>query len=219
MYFDWASNALGCSIEVVLISPEGNHRPFTAKLSFECTNNVANYEACVLGLQIAIEKKIKSLNVYGDSNLVICQLNDEWETRDSKLIPYQEFIKKMIEQFEDITFKHLPCEENYLADALATLATMFKVNANTEAQLIKLEVRESQAHCACIQEESDGNPWYHDILRYVKDQQYLDLANDNNKRTLRRLAMGFFLDGEVLYKKSKYQILLKIGRASCRERV
>ena len=122
MYFDGASNTLGCGVRVVLISPKGNYCPFTAKLSFDCTNNVAEYEACVLSLQAAIEKKIKSLSVYGDSALVICQLNGEWETRDSKLIPYQEFIKKMIEQFENITFKHLPHEENYLADALATLA-------------------------------------------------------------------------------------------------
>ena len=76
----------------------------------------------------------------------------------------------MTKQFEDITFKHLPHEENYLADALATLAIIFKVNANAEAQLVKLEVLESQAHCAYIQEEPDWNPWYHDILRYVKDQ-------------------------------------------------
>ena len=71
-----------------------------------------------------------------------------------------------------ITFKHLSREENYRADTLATLATMFKVNVNAKTQLVKLEVRESQAHCACIQEEPDGNPWYHDILRYVRDQQY-----------------------------------------------
>ena len=148
MYFDGASNALGRGVRTVLISPEGNHYPFTAKLSFDCTNNVAEYEACVMGLQAAIEKKIKELTVYGDSALVICQLNGEWETRDLKLIPYQEFIKGLIEQFEEITFKHLPQEENYLADALAILATMFKVNANAETQLVKLEVRESQAHCA-----------------------------------------------------------------------
>ena len=85
-------------------------------------------------------------------------------------MPYQEFIKRLIEQFEEITFKHLPWEENYLADALATLATMFKVNANTETQLVKLEVWESQTHYAYVQEELDGNPWYHDILRYVKNQ-------------------------------------------------
>ena len=72
MYFNGALNALGRSVGVVLISSEGNHYPFTAKLSFECTNNVAKYEACVLGLQAAIEKKIKRLSVYGDSALVIC---------------------------------------------------------------------------------------------------------------------------------------------------
>ena len=132
MYFDGASNALGRGVGAVLISPEGNHCPFTTKLSFECTNNMVKYEACVLGLQAVTEKKIKRLNVYGDSALVIYQLNGEWETRDSKLMPYQEFIKRLIEQFEEITFKHLPREENYLADTLATLATMFKVNANVE---------------------------------------------------------------------------------------
>ena len=58
---------------------------------------MAEYEACMLGLQAIIEKKIKSLNVYGDSALVICQLNGEWKTRDSKLVPYQEFIKGLIE--------------------------------------------------------------------------------------------------------------------------
>ena len=77
MYFDGASNALGRGVGAVLISLEGNHCSFTAKLCFECTNNVVEYEACVLGLQAVIEKKIKSLNVYGDSALVICELNDE----------------------------------------------------------------------------------------------------------------------------------------------
>ena len=66
-------------------------------MSFDCTDNVAEYEVCVLGLQAAIEKKIKGLLVYDDSALVICQLNGEWETRDSKLVPYQEFIKGLIE--------------------------------------------------------------------------------------------------------------------------
>ena len=50
MYFDGASNALGSGVGAVLISSEGNHCLFTAKLSFECTNNVVEYEACVLSL-------------------------------------------------------------------------------------------------------------------------------------------------------------------------
>ena len=106
---------------------------------------------------------------------------------------YREFIKALIEQFEEITFKHLPREENYLADGLATLDTMFKVNANAKTQLVKLEVRESQAHCACIQEEPNRNPWYYDILRYVRDQHYPKSANDNDKRILKKVSHGILL--------------------------
>ena len=80
---------------------------------------------------------------------------------------------------------------------------MFKVNANAETQLVKLEVWEWQAYCACIQKEPDENPLYHDILKYIRDQQYPELSIDNDKRTLKRLVMVFFLDGEVLYKKRK----------------
>ena len=81
MYCDGPLNALRRGVGAVLISSEGNHCPFTTKLSFDCTNNVAEYEACVLGLQAAIEKKIKSLIVYGDSALVICQLNENGKPR------------------------------------------------------------------------------------------------------------------------------------------
>ena len=41
MYFDGASNALGCGVGAILISLEGNHCPFIAKMGFDCTNNVA----------------------------------------------------------------------------------------------------------------------------------------------------------------------------------
>ena len=41
LFIDGASNALGNGIVVVLISPEGCHTPFTARLYFNCTNNMA----------------------------------------------------------------------------------------------------------------------------------------------------------------------------------
>ena len=71
MYFDGASNTLEHGIGAILISPEEDHCPFTTKLNFDCTNNVAEYEACVMGLQASFEKKIKKLEVYRDSALVI----------------------------------------------------------------------------------------------------------------------------------------------------
>ena len=60
LYFDGASNVLGHGIGAILISPEGEYCPFTARLNFDCTNNVAEYEACIMGLQAAIDKKVKN---------------------------------------------------------------------------------------------------------------------------------------------------------------
>ena len=101
-----------------------------------------------------------------------------------------------------------------MADALATLAAMFQVNSKDKVQLIHMRIKEKPVHCLHIEEEVDGKPWYYDILQYVKDRQYPDHASENDKRILKRLAMGFLLDGEVLYKKGKDQILLRCVNSS-----
>ena len=87
MVFDGASNTLGNEIGDVIISPEGFHTPFTSRLCFDCTNNMAEYEACILGLKVAIDLRIKHLNVFGDSALVISQVKGNWDTKHHNLIP------------------------------------------------------------------------------------------------------------------------------------
>ncbi|XP_020209087.1 uncharacterized protein LOC109794030 [Cajanus cajan] len=194
MLFDGSSNMLGHGIGSILISPEKQYTPITARLCFYCTNNIAEYEACTLGIQAAIEAKAKILEVYGDSALVIHQLKEEWETRDTKLIPYQAYIKELIRQFEKITFNEIPREDNQLADALATLSSLFMLSNNEDMPLIKIQCRDQPAYCQSVEEEPDGNPWYYDIKEYIKSRQYPPNALKNGKRTLRRLAMSFFLN-------------------------
>ena len=58
MVFDGDSNALGNEIGAAIISPAGYHTPFTARLCFDCTNNMAEYEACIMGLRAAIDMRI-----------------------------------------------------------------------------------------------------------------------------------------------------------------
>ncbi|KAK5771749.1 hypothetical protein PVK06_047991 [Gossypium arboreum] len=209
--FDGASNAMGNGIGAVLVSPSGDHYPFTSKLDFDCTNNMAEYEACIMGIRAAIERKIKVLEVYGDSALVIYQLKGEWETRDPKLINYRRLILELIKEFDDIVFYYLPQEENQMADALATLASMIKVNQPEDVKPIQMSIYEASAHCYNLEEEeeNDDHPWYHDILRYVKNREYPNQATENDKRTLRRLASDYVLDGEILYKRRKDQVLLR----------
>ncbi|XP_025983901.1 uncharacterized protein [Glycine max] len=144
--------------EACRVRKEGTGIPFTIRLGFDCTNNIAEYEACALGIQAVIDFKVKLLKVYGDSALVIHQLRGEWETRDHKLIPYQAYIKKLTEFFDDIFFHHIPREENQMANALATLASMFQLTPHGGLSYIKLRCPGKPVHCCLIEEEQDGKP-------------------------------------------------------------
>ncbi|XP_052487997.1 uncharacterized protein LOC128041735 [Gossypium raimondii] len=208
--FDGASNATGNGIGAVLVSPSGDHYLVASKLDFDCTNNMVEYEACIMGIRAAIERKIKVLKVYGDSALVIYQLKGEWETRDPKLISYKELVLELIDEFDNITFCYLPREENQMVDTLATLASMIKVNKLEIIKPIQMSIYEASSHCCSIKEEGkDDHPWYQSILQYVKNRRYPDQVTENDKRTLRRIAIGYVLDGEVLYKRGKDQVLLR----------
>ncbi|KAK5846906.1 hypothetical protein PVK06_003207 [Gossypium arboreum] len=172
---------------------------------------MAKYEACIIVISAAIEHKIKVLEVYKNFALVIYQLKGEWEIRDPKLINYRKLVLKLIKEFDDITFCYLPRDENQMADALATLASMIKVNKQEDVKPIRMSIYETPAHCYDIEEdeEKDDHPWYHDILQYVKNREYPDQASENDKRMLRRLAIDYVLDGEILYKRRKDQVLLR----------
>ena len=87
MYFDGAANMHGSGVGAVLISPDRKQLPVVVKLEFDCTNNMAEYEACINGLQVAIDLGVKNLEVFGDSALIIHQVTGEWRTKDPKLIP------------------------------------------------------------------------------------------------------------------------------------
>lgn len=60
--------------------------------------------------------------MYGDLTIVICQLKGEWLTCHSYLVPYRDHVLELINNFKEITFHHIPREENQVADALATLS-------------------------------------------------------------------------------------------------
>lgn len=78
LVFDGAFNAKGHRIGAIITFLIGFHIPFTARLCFDCTNNMEEYEACIYGIEATIDLRINILEVYGDSALVISQV---WDTR------------------------------------------------------------------------------------------------------------------------------------------
>ncbi|XP_050916480.1 uncharacterized protein LOC127131610 [Lathyrus oleraceus] len=170
---------------------------------------MAEYEAYILGLEEAIELKIKALEVFGDSALVIQQIIGDWEIRHANLIPYRDYVLKLLPKFDKITFSHIPREENQMENALGTLASMYKLIWPNHQPNIEIRHFDEPTHCLTMAEESGDKPWFFDIKQYIEKQEYPAKASILDNRTIRRLASKFFLNGDVLYKRNYDMVLLR----------
>ncbi|XP_070022320.1 uncharacterized protein [Nicotiana sylvestris] len=74
MFFDGVTNFKEVGIGAVLVSETGQYYLVSATLKFPCTNNIAEYEACILGLNMEVDMKIQELLVIGDSDLLMHQV-------------------------------------------------------------------------------------------------------------------------------------------------
>ncbi|XP_058211580.1 uncharacterized protein LOC131323752 [Rhododendron vialii] len=123
MYFDGASHRSGAGAGVVFISPEGDVLPYAFTLTQNCSNNEAEYQALILGLEMAVEAKHLQLKVYGDSMLIINQLLDIYEVKKLELMPFNNYARRLIAWLGGVTLEHVPRGKNRQANALAKLAS------------------------------------------------------------------------------------------------
>jgi hypothetical protein len=85
MFFDGACTKDSIGAGVVLISPSKKTSHLSFKLDFKVTNNIAEYEALLLGMNEAKERKIKKLQVFGDADLIIQQVNKSFQAKHARL--------------------------------------------------------------------------------------------------------------------------------------
>ncbi|MGE3278423.1 MAG: ribonuclease HI family protein [Candidatus Altimarinota bacterium] len=90
------------------------------------TNNQAEYQALILGLQAADKMKAEQITCYLDSLLVVEQLNGKWKVKKAELKPHYELIKGFVLQHPNTRFHHIPREKNTMADQLANEAMDLK---------------------------------------------------------------------------------------------
>ena len=77
-HFDGSATKIGAGAGVYIISPIRDFKALSYKLTFECTNNVAEYEALLLGLHALKDLGAQRIKVFGDAELVINQVNDNY---------------------------------------------------------------------------------------------------------------------------------------------
>jgi len=77
MFFDGSLNINGTDAGILFVSPNKDKLRYVLRILFLASNNVAEYEACLHGIRLAVELRVKRLYIHGDSALVIDQLNKE----------------------------------------------------------------------------------------------------------------------------------------------
>ena len=74
----WVTYFDGAGAAILFISPSGEQLKYVLQLLFKATNNAVEYEALIRGLRIAASLGIKRLLAYGNSKVVIQQVNKDW---------------------------------------------------------------------------------------------------------------------------------------------
>jgi ribonuclease HI len=113
----------GTGASLLFISSLGEHMRHAVRLHFPTSNNMAEYEALLCGLRIAIEIGIKRLDVRGDSQLVIDQVIKNASCHDDKMEAYYNVIRALKGKFYSIKLNHVPRRYNEEADELTKIAS------------------------------------------------------------------------------------------------
>jgi ribonuclease HI len=123
MYFDGSLMKTGAGAGLLFISPLRKHVRYVLRLHFPVSNNVAEYEALVNGLRIAVELGVRCLDARGDSQLVIDQVMKNSHCRDQKMEAYCDEVRRLEDKFYGLELNHVARRYNETADELAKIAS------------------------------------------------------------------------------------------------
>jgi ribonuclease HI/transposase InsO family protein len=123
MFFDGSLMKTGAGAGLLFISPLGKHLRYVLRLHFPASNNMAEYEALVNGLRIAIELGVRRLDARGDSQLVINQVMKNSHSHDPKMEAYCDEVRRLEDKFYGLELNHIAPRYNKTADELAKIAS------------------------------------------------------------------------------------------------
>jgi ribonuclease HI len=207
MYFDDSLKLEGAGAGVLLISLTGEQLKYILKIFWKVSNNEAEYEALLHGLRLASSLGIKRLLVYGDSAVVINQVNKSWDRNKENMDAYCLEVCKLKNKFYGLEFHHVIRENNVAVDVLSKLGS-------TRAQL-PVGVFVHELHAPSIPEPAptttDPAPfpagkevmmidvdWRQSLIDYIREQKVP--MDKNLAEQLIRRAKSYVLVGDKLYR-------------------
>jgi ribonuclease HI len=211
MYFDGSLKLQGAGAGILFIAPGGEQLKYVLQLLFSASNNAAEYEALIHGLNIAISLCIKRLMVYADSLVVISQINKEWDCSNDSMGKYCTTVRKLEDKFEGLEFHHVERDRNAAADALSKLgSSRTQVPPGVFVQVVpRQSISSDQAEeCNVLsQPKSDSNDWREPIIRYINNEEEPD--DKAAVECIARQSAHYTHIGDALYRRGTTGVLMK----------
>jgi transposase InsO family protein len=190
-------------------------------LLFPASNNAAEYEALIRGLNIAMSLGIKRLMVYGDSLVVISQINKEWDCSNDSMKKYCSAVRKLEDKFEGLEFHHVERDCNTAANALSKLGysrTQVPLGVFVQEVLHPSITLDWVEECNILsQPESDPDDWREPIIMYIKNEEESD--DKNTAERIARQSTHYTLIGETLYRRGASGVLMKCILSATRKQL
>ena len=124
---DGASRQSGAGIGLQLTSPTGERIEQAVRLGFSASNNESEYEAMIAGLELALTVGANNLLIRSDSQLVVGQVNTEFESREPRIEKYASLVEQKLSTLRTWKLEHIPKDSNERADALAAVAASLPI--------------------------------------------------------------------------------------------
>jgi ribonuclease HI len=211
----------GAGAAVIITSPTGVKHKYAACLSFalesdRCTNNIAEYEAVILGLRKLKALGITTCIVKTDSKVIAGQVEKEYSAKDPALMQYLTAVRSLERQFKGFTLQHVDRARNEKANALAKAAARGEtLPSDVFYHIIGIPaVRNPEG--LQVTNDTEGHrilnlimteDWWALITLFL--QGYYHLSDINEAKSLKHRSQDFVLVGGQLYKKGISQPMLK----------
>ncbi|GKU89490.1 hypothetical protein SLEP1_g3623 [Rubroshorea leprosula] len=190
----------GSRAGALLIGPDGYRSEHALKFNFDPTNNIAEYEALLLGLQLALELKINAIQVYSDSQLVVNQINSICEVVDPVMVKYVALVVELKCKFQKFCLSKIPRTENEQADSLSKFAS----DSSLSSRSVFVEVLDKPSFMKPrmieISTDPDTPSWTDSIISFLRDGIVPEDRSEAMK--LRKKASRYTLIDGFLYKRS-----------------
>ncbi len=135
IHINGSSTKNASGVSVILKSPEGNVIKRAIRLQYATTNNEAEYEALLTGLKLAKALGATELDIRSDSQLIVGQVNGDYEAKEEWMQQYLNLVQHQMSQFQEVKLTRIPQEQNTTADQLAKSAS--SDGSNDKMEVVK----------------------------------------------------------------------------------